>query len=124
MRHCEANVTLRSLIANYRYIFRNCVKLFFITNYKDQANEYMFKVNNENIRKACQRRRSGVFIASLNIFLNFSAASIVDVEQINVIIYIIKPTSCLTMFTTSYGSCIYTGSYKMFWRKGYRRVNW
>ena len=64
MRHGEANVTLRSLIANYRYIFRNCVKLFFITNYKDQAKEYMFKVNNENIRKACQRRRSGVFIAS------------------------------------------------------------
>ena len=46
----------------------------------------------------------------LNIFLTFCTASIVDVKQINVIIYIIKPTSCLIRFTTSCGSCIYTES--------------
>ena len=60
----------------------------------------------------------------LNIFLTFCTASIVDIKQINVIIYIIKPTSCLIRFTTSCGSCIYTESWKMFWCKGYRLGNW
>ena len=55
----------------------------------------MFKVNNRNTRKSCEicskltiktpeRRRSGVFMLTLNIIHTFFSVSIVDFKQVNV----------------------------------------
>ena len=85
----------------------------------------MFKVNNENTRKGCQWRRSGVFIVKFKhmsyFFYYLNCWWWTDKCH-----HLHYQTNFLSdkVFTTSCWSWIYTGSWKMFWRKGYRRGNW